>query len=102
MSSEKWESPLAEITANWDSFFASGDTVSADQALQQMGALAGSIRDIIDVSLRNFVTQGIPVRRCKNCGRYFPVTGRVSAEYCERPTDTGKFCRGTASAFFDG
>ncbi|MFQ7401488.1 MAG: DUF6076 domain-containing protein [Neglectibacter sp.] len=29
--------------------------------------------------------RGITVRRCKNCGRWFPQTGRVSAEYCERP-----------------
>jgi len=57
-----------------------------------------SIRDIIDFSLRDFVTRGIPVRRCKNCGRYFPLTGRVSAEYCERPTVSGKLCRSTASA----
>jgi len=57
-----------------------------------------SIRDIIDFSLRDFVTRGIPVRRCKNCRRYFPLTGWVSAEYCERPTATGKLFRGTASA----
>lgn len=57
-----------------------------------------SIRDIIDFSLRDFVTRGTPVRRCKNCGRYFPLTGRISAEYCERPTASGKPCRSTASA----
>jgi len=57
-----------------------------------------TIRDVIDFSLRDFVTRGTPVRRCKNCGRYFPLIVRVSAEYCERPTASGKLCRGTASA----
>ena len=34
------------------------------------------------------------VRRCKNCGRYFAQTGRVSAEYCERPVpDSQQRCR---------
>ncbi|MEF2700191.1 MAG: DUF6076 domain-containing protein, partial [Oscillospiraceae bacterium] len=36
----------------------------------------------------------ITVRRCKNCGRWFPQTGRVSAEYCERPVPRGEqVCR---------
>ncbi|MFR0797867.1 MAG: DUF6076 domain-containing protein [Oscillospiraceae bacterium] len=40
---------------------------------------------MIDYSLRSCVERNITVRRCKNCGRWFPQTGRVSAEYCERP-----------------
>lgn len=46
---------------------------------------SASIRDMIDYSLRNCIERGVTVRRCKNCGRWFPQTGRVSAEYCERP-----------------
>lgn len=57
-----------------------------------------TIRDIIDFSLRDLVTRGTPIHRCKNCGRYFPLTVRVSAEYCERPTTAGRVCRATASA----
>ena len=49
---------------------------------------SASIPDMIDYSLRSCVERGITVRRCKNCGRYFPQTGRVSAEYCERPVPT--------------
>lgn len=30
------------------------------------------------------------MHRCKNCGRWFPQTGRVSAEYCERPVPKGQ------------
>ncbi len=37
------------------------------------------ISDMIDYSLRSCVERGITVRRCKNCGRWFPQTGRVSA-----------------------
>ena len=51
---------------------------------------SASISDMIDYSLRSCVERGITVRRCKNCGRYFPQTGRVSAEYCERPVPKGQ------------
>ena len=55
---------------------------------------SGSIADMIDYSLRSCVERGVTVRRCKNCGRWFPQTGRVSAEYCERPVAPGQqLCR---------
>ena len=32
--------------------------------------------------------------RCKNCGRYFAVTGRATTEYCNRPFDSrGRTCK---------
>ncbi len=49
-----------------------------------------SIADMIDYSLRGCVEREVTVRRCKNCGRYFPQTGRVSAEYCGRPVPPGE------------
>lgn len=55
-----------------------------------------TLRDLIDFSLRECVRREIPVRRCRNCGRYFPITGRVTAEYCSRPSISGKLCRSTA------
>lgn len=55
-----------------------------------------AIRDLIDFSLRKCVRQEIPVRRCRSCGRYFPITGRITAEYCSRPSLSGKLCRSTA------
>ena len=55
---------------------------------------SSGIRDMIDYSLRSCVERNITVRRCKNCGRWFPQTGRVSAEYCERPVPRGEqVCR---------
>lgn len=57
-----------------------------------------SIRDIIDFTLRECVTRGVPLRRCKNCGRYFPLLGRVTAEYCSRPNGNKKACRDTGAA----
>lgn len=51
---------------------------------------SGSIADMIDYSLCSCVERGVTVRRCKNCGRRVPQTGRVSAEYCERPTAPGQ------------
>lgn len=60
---------------------------------------SASIPDMIDYSLRSCVERGITVRRCKNCGRYFPQTGRVSAEYCERPVPRGQQTCREAGAF---
>ena len=59
---------------------------------------SASILDMIDYSLRRCVERGVTVRRCKNCGRWFPQTGRVSAEYCERPVAEGQqTCRETGA-----
>ncbi|MCI9332953.1 MAG: hypothetical protein HFG05_12440 [Oscillibacter sp.] len=55
-----------------------------------------TIRDLIDFSLRECVRREIPIRRCRSCGRYFPITGRITAEYCSRPSVSGKLCRSTA------
>lgn len=55
---------------------------------------SSNILELIDFALRTCVERGITVRRCKCCGRYFAQTGRVSAEYCSRPTAEGqKVCR---------
>ena len=54
------------------------------------------IRDLIDFALRDCVAKNIPVRRCRSCGRYFPIIGRVTAEYCSRPQPSGKLCRNIA------
>lgn len=51
---------------------------------------SGTISHMVDYSLRSCVEREITVRRCKGCGRYFPQTGRVSAEYCSRPVRRGE------------
>ena len=56
------------------------------------------MRDIIDFTLRGCVTRGIPVCRCKSCGRYFPLPGRVTAEYCSRPSKKRRSCREAGAA----
>ena len=33
---------------------------------------SSAVRDMIDYSLRSCVERGVTVRRCKNCGRWFP------------------------------
>ena len=55
-----------------------------------------TIHALIDFSLRDCVAKNIPVRRCRNCGRYFPIIGRITAEYCSRPQPSGKLCRNIA------
>ncbi len=51
---------------------------------------ANTVADMISFSLQTCVRRNITVRRCKNCGRYFAQTGRVSAEYCDRPPLDGQ------------
>lgn len=53
-----------------------------------------TIYDILDYHLRECVKQEIKMRVCKNCGRYFAVTGRATTEYCNRPFDSrGRTCK---------
>lgn len=55
---------------------------------------ANTVADMISFSLQTCVERSITVRRCKNCGRYFAQTGRISAEYCDRtPLDGQSSCR---------
>lgn len=53
-----------------------------------------NIYDIIDYFVRECVKREQPVRICKNCKRYFAISGRISAEYCDRPIDDkGRTCK---------
>ncbi len=45
------------------------------------------IYDLIDYSLRQCVQREQRMRVCKNCGLYFAVKGRGTAEYCNVTTD---------------
>lgn len=46
-----------------------------------------SIYDLIDYFLRKCIQQEQRMRVCKNCGLYFAVKGRGTAEYCDITTD---------------
>ena len=52
------------------------------------------IYDLIDFHVRECVKREVKMRVCKNCLRYFAVTGRASTEYCGRVCDSkGRTCR---------
>lgn len=52
------------------------------------------IYDLIDFHVRECVKREIKMRVCKNCLRYFAVTGKASTEYCDRICDSkGRTCR---------
>jgi len=52
------------------------------------------IYDLIDYHVRECVKREARLKVCKNCGRYFAITGRSSAEYCERVFDEkGRSCK---------
>lgn len=54
----------------------------------------GDIYTLIEFSLRECVKREQKVRVCKNCGKYFALTGRTNAEYCGRVfDDKGRTCR---------
>ena len=52
------------------------------------------IYDLIDFHVRECVKREVRMRVCKNCLRYFAVTGKASTEYCGRICDSkGRTCR---------
>lgn len=52
------------------------------------------IYDLIDFHVRECVKREVRMRVCKNCLRYFAVTGKASTEYCDRVCDSkGRTCR---------
>ena len=53
-----------------------------------------NIYDLIDFHVRECVKREMKIRVCKNCLRYFAVTGKASTEYCDRVCDSkGRTCR---------
>ena len=56
-----------------------------------------SIYDLIDYHLKECVRRGVKLRKCKNCGRYFVVSGHGGAEYCDRPFNGGRTCKETGA-----
>ncbi|MCX7747219.1 MAG: DUF6076 domain-containing protein [Clostridia bacterium] len=52
------------------------------------------IYDIIDFFVRECIKQEQQFRVCKNCGKYFALTGHINTEYCDRPFDNaGRTCK---------
>ncbi len=45
--------------------------------------------------LMKMISQGIQIKKCANCGRYFILDGRIDIEYCSRPLadQPGKTCQ---------
>lgn len=57
-----------------------------------------SIYDLIDYHLRECLKREVRMRTCSNCGKYFAVTGRSTAEYCSHPFDEkGRTCKEVAA-----
>lgn len=55
---------------------------------------ADSIYDVLDFYIRTCIMDEYPTRRCKNCGKWFVLTGHQGLEYCSRTFDEkGHTCR---------
>jgi len=53
-----------------------------------------TVYDLIDYQLRECIKRGIKMRVCKNCEKYFAVTGHGNTEYCSRVFDSkGRTCK---------
>ncbi len=58
-----------------------------------------TIHDLVDYHLRECLKRQVRMRRCKNCGRWFALTGHLGVEYCDRPIDDrGHTCRSLGAA----
>lgn len=58
-----------------------------------------SIYDLISYHLQECIRRGLRLRVCRNCGRYFHMSGRNTAVYCCRPYgEKGHICRKNAAA----
>lgn len=56
-----------------------------------------SICDLISYQLQECVRNKLRLRVCQNCGRYFHMSGRNTAMYCNRAIDEkGRTCKGIA------
>lgn len=54
--------------------------------------------DLIEFFLREAIKREQKMRVCKNCGHYFAIAGRSTAEYCDRPIDAkGRTCKDMGS-----
>lgn len=53
-----------------------------------------SLQDLYHFIIAGYLKQGVCFKVCKNCGRYFAVTGSMNAEYCDRKIEgSQKTCR---------
>ena len=53
-----------------------------------------SFYDLIGYALRECLRQNVKMRVCKNCGRYFALSGKGHAEYCDITLDDkGRTCK---------
>ena len=43
-----------------------------------------SVDDLVGFMLSMYLRKNVRFRKCKYCGRYFPITGRSISEYCDR------------------
>lgn len=53
-----------------------------------------TLYEIIEFFIRQAIIRDTKVRICKNCERYFVLSGHARSEYCDRPADDkGRTCR---------
>ena len=53
-----------------------------------------SFHDLLDFALRECIKRDVKMRVCKNCGHYFALTGKGTAEYCDiTEYENGRTCK---------
>ncbi|MEG0272753.1 MAG: DUF6076 domain-containing protein [Hydrogenoanaerobacterium sp.] len=52
-----------------------------------------SFEDLLFYDFLELVSRGLPVKRCKLCGKFFVQKTRHKTEYCDRKTENGRTCK---------
>lgn len=52
-----------------------------------------TVRDLVGFHLKECIQQEAKARICKNCGRYFVIRGRITAQYCNWAINGSRPCR---------
>lgn len=52
-----------------------------------------SFDDLLFYDFLELMSQGLKVKRCKLCGKYFVLKSKHNAEYCDRKTENGRTCK---------
>lgn len=52
-----------------------------------------SFDDLLFYDFLELVSQGLKVKRCKFCNRYFVLKSKHNAEYCDRKTENSRTCK---------
>ncbi len=87
-----FDNKINELNGNYDKV---NGTILKDFGYTQDVYFVSSVPQLLYIMLKQFTLfKGLPIRKCKNCGRYFMAQNRKDELYCNNLfEDTGKTCK---------